>query len=159
EVADYFRRSDGALTWPSGLGPVATFGRDKKSGTTKLFRDFVGIPKDLPLMYSGVPEGQPGHEGYESTSQIVDQVRQTKGGMGFVGRAANLPATVKAIAIRPATGYSAFAPTRTTIQTMEYPMARELYLYTAQEPRSIAGDFIKFTLSPEGQRIADEAGF
>ena len=59
----------------------------------------------------------------------------------------------------PIVGYSAFVPNGTSIRTMEYAMARELYLYTKANMSPLASDFIRFCKSDAGHAVADEAGF
>jgi hypothetical protein len=58
----------------------------------------------------------------------LERLSHDVNGIGYVGRAANLPSSIKAISIRPAPGYSAFAPNPTPIRTTDYCMARELFL-------------------------------
>jgi phosphate transport system substrate-binding protein len=50
-------------------------------------------------------------------------------------------------------------PTAETIKDGSYELARKLYFYTFDEPTAGAEAFIEFTLSEEGQNIAEENGF
>lgn len=159
QVGAIFRLDPPALYWPNDFGRIQTYGRDAKSGTTKIFKYFAEIPDTASLVYSGLADGQEGRTGYEDTSKVVDSVRANKTGIGFVGRAASLPADVSPLGISPGPHYSAFWPSSATIRTMEYPMSRELFFYTHKDLRPAAADFIRFCLSDDGQAVAEEAGF
>jgi phosphate transport system substrate-binding protein len=154
---------------PGFNGEIKTFGRDNKSGTTECFREITGISKaleaagqkkDAAFPYTGPASSDLGYLGYEDTNTIVEKVRRDPLAIGFVGRAASLPPTVKALAIRPAPGISAFSPNGPTIRTREYCLARELYFYyRTGDLRPMAADFIGFCLDDKGQAIADDTGF
>jgi phosphate transport system substrate-binding protein len=167
QIKNIFGPNPGTTQWEANHAPINTYGRDIKSGTTESFRVFTGIDKALeaigrknaPIPYTGVPAGQDGYEGFEDTSKVIERLSHDVNGIGYVGRAANLPSSVKAISIRPAPGYSAFAPNPSTIRTMDYCMARELFFYTTNNPRPLASDFVRFCLEDAGQQVADEAGF
>ena len=168
QIKNIFGPNPTVKQWEGNQEPIHTYGRDTKSGTTESFRVFTGIDKALeaigkknnaPIPYTGIAPSEDGYEGFEDTSKVIERVSRDVNGIGYVGRAANLPSNVKAIRIRPAPDYSAFAPNPTTIRTMDYCMARELFLYTTNNPRPLASDFIHFCLGNAGQGVADEAGF
>jgi phosphate transport system substrate-binding protein len=149
-------------------GPIHTYGRDKKSGTTECFRERTGIDKLLASLgrdpkdripYSGPARGGPGYDGYEDTQKVIDSVRNDPQAIGYIGRAASNPPNVNVVRIRPADLYSAFSPTLTSIATMEYGMTRELYFYRRADARPLAAEFVKFCLSDRGQQVVNEAGF
>jgi phosphate transport system substrate-binding protein len=50
-------------------------------------------------------------------------------------------------------------PTIDNIKNGTYPLARKLYFYTLGDPSPGASAFIKYILSPDGQKIALENGF
>src|SRR5204862_7056254 len=79
--------------------------------------------------------------------------------IGYIGRAAGRPPGVKVLSIRAGETSSAFAPTKTSIATMEYSMSRELYFYLARNPRPLAKELVDFCLSDDGQKVASDAGF
>ena len=99
--------------------------------------------------------------GFDGNAAVIDKVSRDRGAIGYVGGGGNLlqDTRVKVLAIRPAPGYSAFVPNGTSIRTMEYAMARELYLYTKADMSPLASDFIRFCKSDAGHAVADEAGF
>lgn len=167
DLKNIFGPNPNMTRWDNG-NPIRTCGLDTSAGTTDLLRAFTGIDKALegqkrgrgsPIPYTGIPAGQPGGNGYEDTSKVIEKVATDPYAIGYVGHAANLPASVKVVAIRPALRYSAFTPTVTTIRTMDYCLARELYLYLPHGARPLAGEFIRFCLSEDGQAIVDDDGF
>ena len=46
-----------------------------------------------------------------------------------------------------------------TVLSKQYPLARELYMYTNGEPRGEVAKFIAFVKSAEGQKIVEKTGF
>lgn len=137
------------------LREIHTYGRNSDSGTTECMRVRTGIPKNLPTPFTG--EG--GREGFEDTQLVVDRVAANKHAIGYIGRAAVRPQGVRVVPIRAGAGSSAFAPSQTSIATMEYSMARELYFYSPRNPRPLAKQFLDFCLSDDGQKVASDAGF
>jgi len=167
ELKDIFGPNPSVTRWDDG-NPIRTYGRDTNSGTTDFFRAFTGIDKvleaqrrgkDSPIPYSGVPAGQPGHNGYEDTSKVIQKVAADPCAIAYVGHATNLPANVKVIAIRPSPRYSAFIPSALTVRTMDYCLARELYFYLPHGARPLAADFVRFCLAEDGQTVVDDDGF
>jgi phosphate transport system substrate-binding protein len=68
-------------------------------------------------------------------------------GMGYVN---NL---VKALQVNGITASAKTALSR------EYPMSRELYMYTNGEPQGDVAKYIAFVKSPEGQQVVAREGF
>lgn len=159
--------------WPEQPGhAIKTYGRDRKSGTTEVFRAITGIdaamkqkhldPKGA-LPYTGIPgEHDRGHLGFENTNAIIERVSRDPDGIGYVGRAANPYPGVKVLAVRAVDRGSAFKPNPQTIRTMEYAMARELYLYRSSDAQPLAKQFTAFCIDERpgrGQDVADTTGF
>ncbi|MCX5847024.1 MAG: phosphate ABC transporter substrate-binding protein, partial [Deltaproteobacteria bacterium] len=46
-----------------------------------------------------------------------------------------------------------------TALSKEYPVARPLYMYTNGQPTGEVANFIKFVLSPAGQKLVAKEGF
>jgi phosphate transport system substrate-binding protein len=167
DLKNIFGPKPSMTRWDDG-NPIRTYGRDTNSGTTDFFRAFTGIDKalenqrggkDSPIPYTGIPAGQPGRNGYEDASKVIEKVGIDPYGIGYVGHAANLPASVKVVAIRPGPRYSAFIPNPATIRTMDYCLARELYFYLPHGARPLAADFVRFCLTEDGQTVVDDDGF
>jgi phosphate transport system substrate-binding protein len=45
------------------------------------------------------------------------------------------------------------------VNTGEYPIARDLYMYTAGEPSATSRAYLDWILGPEGQAIVARLGF
>jgi phosphate transport system substrate-binding protein len=45
------------------------------------------------------------------------------------------------------------------VKSKTYPISRDLYVITNGQPTGLAGDFIRFIKSPEGQKIVADEGY
>jgi phosphate transport system substrate-binding protein len=50
-------------------------------------------------------------------------------------------------------------PTIATVNDKSYPIARDLYMYTSDEPTGAIGDYMNWVFSAEAQAIVAELGF
>jgi phosphate transport system substrate-binding protein len=50
-------------------------------------------------------------------------------------------------------------PTIANVKDLSYPMSRNLYVITNGKPTGLAGDFITYILSPDGQKIVADQGY
>jgi len=87
-----------------------------------------------------------------SNGAIVQTVSKNKYAIGYIGLG-YINKSVKPLKVN---GISA---TVETARTHQYPISRPLYMYTKGEPVGSVADFIKFALSPEGQKLVAESGF
>jgi phosphate transport system substrate-binding protein len=87
-----------------------------------------------------------------SNGTVVHAVSKTRYAIGYIG-IGYMHKTVKGIKVN---GIEASVH---TVLSGKYPVARPLFMYTDGEPGGIAGDFIKFLLSQEGQGIVKKEGF
>jgi phosphate transport system substrate-binding protein len=128
-------------------GEITVYARDNKSGTYDTFDALVLAGGKLT----------PTAKRFEDSAELTAAVAADPNGIGFIG----LPfiGPTKALAISDA-GAAPLLPTRFTVATEDYPVARRLYLYTPQpSPNRNVGRFIEFALSREGQAIVEQAGF
>ncbi|MDD1693074.1 MAG: phosphate ABC transporter substrate-binding protein, partial [Methanoregula sp.] len=65
---------------------------------------------------------------------------------------------VKALPIRY-DSQTIVAPTIDNIKSKTYPVSRDLYVITNGQPAGITGDFIRYILSPDGQKIVADEGY
>lgn len=65
----------------------------------------------------------------------------------------------KVLAVAPDEGATYVYPTTETGSDGSYPLARNLYMYTAGEPTGDVADYIDWIKGPEGQMIVSELGF
>jgi phosphate transport system substrate-binding protein len=126
--------------------PVVLYARDDKSGTYDTFKHLV--LGDKPLA--------PDAKRIEASDQLSDAVAADAAGIGFIG----LPyiRSAKAVMVQEA-GSVPLLPSPMTVSTEDYPLARRLYLYAPLNASVVARDFIDFSLSEEGQKIAQATGF
>jgi phosphate transport system substrate-binding protein len=128
---------------------ISVFRRDDQSGTTDTFKSLVLNLNRLSF--------SAGVSAFESSEAVSSKVAADPDAIGFIG----LPYVNRnrALAITSSCGISS-SPTRFTVKTETYPLARRLYLYTIGTPADpTARDFLQFALSDEAQPIVHEAEF
>ncbi len=87
-----------------------------------------------------------------SSGAVVQAVSKNRYAISYVG-IGYLNKSVKALTVN---GVPASAK---TALSKEYPIARSLYMYTNGQPEGVVADFIKFVLSPAGQKLVAKEGF
>ena len=85
--------------------------------------------------------------------QIAAEVAKNPNGIGYVGIAYIHADGIKVVPIDGST------PDKASVLSKKYPYARPTFYYTNGEPTGEAAKFIEFTLSADGQRIAERVGF
>jgi phosphate transport system substrate-binding protein len=93
-----------------------------------------------------------------SSEGIIAEVRQNPNAIGYDGLG-YVPHDVKKIAIAKSAGEPYVLPSVETVNDKTYPIARDLYMYTAGEPTGIIKEYLDWILSPEAQEIVLELGF
>ena len=136
-------------------------------GKTKNWKDLGGPKKRILVMSRDVNSGTydiweekilhkakitPNVQLQASNDTVVHAVSRNRYAIGYIS-IAYLNKTVKALKVN-----GIGASERTAISG-EYPVSRPLFMITNGEPSALAGDFIKFLLSSEGQKIVKEEGF
>ena len=123
-------------------GKIVVISRDVASGTFEVFKKIVlkgAKTRADALMLA-------------SNKAVATTVEKTPGAIGYVGLG-YISSKVKALAV------DGVEPTKETVVSGKYKLARPLYLYTDGKPTGLAKEFIDFVLSPEGQEIVDKIGF
>jgi len=87
-----------------------------------------------------------------SSGMIHQLVSKNKFAIGYIG-IGYLNNSVKALAV------NGVAATPGNALSGKYPIARPLYMYTDGQPKGATGNFLKFLLGPEGQKIVKKEGF
>jgi len=87
-----------------------------------------------------------------SSGAVVQAVSKNRYALAYVG-IGYINKSVKALTVN---GVQASAK---TALSKEYPVARPLYMYTNGQPTGEAANFIKFVLSPAGQKLVAKEGF
>jgi phosphate transport system substrate-binding protein len=125
---------------------ITVVGRDTASGTREFFWEHVmKKEKERDDMLE-----------MNSNGAVHDKVATTPSAIGYVGLG-YVDEEVKAIKI----WYNGklVEPTIENVKNGEYPIARNLNLFTKGGAKGLVKDFIDFILSEEGQQIVEEEGF
>jgi len=124
--------------------PIVVISRDTSSGTYETFHGLVMNGEEMGSKIEYV----------NSNPQAHARVKTTAGAIGYVG-IGFLDANVKALKI------DEVLPSRQTISTGQYPVARPLFMFTNGYPKlgSITYKFCSFYLSETGQEIIEAKGF
>lgn len=94
-----------------------------------------------------------------SSVGIVSEVRRNPNAIGYDGLGYVDPEHEKVIAIAAEEGSLFVEPTVETASAGEYPLARNLYMYTAGEPSGVLAEYLDWIMSAEGQAIVAQLGF
>lgn len=123
--------------------------RDNKSGTFDTFKALVLTPFKLDVSAAA--------RAFESSEALSEQVSRDPDAIGFVG----LPYVNRNVAVSIASSCGiTSSPSKFSIKTEEYPLARRLYLYTIgaiSDPT--LRELLQFTLSDQAQSTIQEAEF
>ena len=134
--------------------PIVLLSRESNSGTHVYFLEQVvrlGDKHDTTL-FSPNTLLMPSSEG------ISAEVRQNPNSIGYDGLGYVTPdQKTLAIAADPSGHY--VLPTIETVNSGDYPIARDLYMYTAGEPQGTIAEYLAWILSPGGQVSVIELGF
>jgi phosphate transport system substrate-binding protein len=132
---------------PGTNNQIVIVGRDSASGTRTYFDETV-LAKATPTQ--NMLEKN-------SNGAVLQTVAQTPGSIGYVS-IGFVSKDVKALPI----WYNAqtiIAPSISTVKDKTYPVSRDLYVITNGQPSGLAGDFIKYILSADGQKIVADEGY
>ncbi len=87
----------------------------------------------------------------DSTEAIIREIKKNPYAIGYGGMAFGPPEFHIQV--------NGINPSIENVRYDLYPLSRYLYLYTIQKPSGLAKEFIDWTISSEGQRIVELAGF
>jgi phosphate transport system substrate-binding protein len=132
---------------PGTNNQIVIIGRDSASGTRTYF--------DETVLLKATPTKQMLEK--NSNGAVLQTVAQTPGSIGYVSigfvskdvRA--LPIWYNANKIVPASIGN--------VKDKTYPVSRDLYVITNGQPSGLAGDFIRYILSADGQKIVADEGY
>ncbi|HEY8932709.1 MAG TPA: phosphate ABC transporter substrate-binding protein [Rariglobus sp.] len=124
-------------------GPISVYTRNTSSGTYSDFKDLAMKKRD----YAKSSQKMAGNE------QIVAEVAKNPNGIGYVGLAYDNAPGIKVLTV------DGGLPNKESVHAKKYPYARPTFYYTNGEPSGEAAKFLEFTLSDEGQKIAEKVGF
>ncbi|MGQ7246195.1 PstS family phosphate ABC transporter substrate-binding protein [Halomonas sp. V046] len=136
------------LAWPEG--PIHLYGRNAVSGTHALFRRLALCDGEFRVSVNASP----------GSAAVVAQVGEDPRGIGYAGLN-HLTSDVRTLAIGDPG--QAVSPSRQTLRSGRYPMARDLLLYVNHSPDkalpAAERAFLDLVLSPTGQAVVAELGF
>jgi phosphate transport system substrate-binding protein len=122
--------------------PIVVVSRDVSSGTYEVFKK---------LCLKGAAE-KSGSLMLASNQAVAQTVAQTPDAIGYVGLG-YLNNKVKALVVE-----NKIASVE-NVQAGNYPIARNLYMYTNGKPKGKVKAYLDFIMSNEGQKIVGELGF
>lgn len=134
--------------------PIVRLSRETNSGTHVYFLEQVirkGDKNDKTL-FSTTTLLLPSSEG------ISVEIRQNPNAIGYDGLG-YVTDDMKVIAIYSDISGQFVIPSPETVHSQEYPIARDLYMYTAGEPTEKISAYLEWILAPEAQLIVTELGF
>ena len=141
----------GELTnWKAVGGNDATiiiYGRENNSGTYAYFKEHVLQDEDFADRCQTLP----------GTASVVNAITKDINGIGYGGIA--WATTVKHAGVKVTDTTAAIHPTLEAVSNGTYPISRELYFFLRGAPSPEVKDFINWTLSPDGQKIAEAADY
>lgn len=131
---------------------VSLYGRNSVSGTYGVFRNLALGGGDFDgSRYQEMP----------GSSAVVQAIGEDRNGIGYSGIGYLTPGT-RAIKVG-ATTDTLFEPTPENAASGDYPLSRLLFLYINKNPNepldTLTAEFLRYTLSSEGQAIVERAGF
>ena len=122
--------------------PIVVVGRDSSSGTFECFQELV----------MGKTRVSPRALIQASNGGVVQAVSQNPNAIGYIG-VGYMSQETHALDINNVKPGMASAKDKT------WPIARDLFLFTAGDVKANAANLIKFMLSAEGQKDVQKAGF
>jgi phosphate transport system substrate-binding protein len=134
--------------------PIVRLSRETNSGTHVYFLETVLRmgEKDNKTLFSTDTLLLPSSEG------IINEVRQNPNAIGYDGLG-YVPRDLKMIPIARQPGEGYILPSIATVNDNSYPIARDLYMYTAGQPQGAVAAYLAWILSDEAQAIVAELGF
>jgi phosphate transport system substrate-binding protein len=136
---------------PNTNNQIVVVGRDSASGTREFFDTHPnGVLKGAAPTKSMLEKN--------SNGAVAQTIAQTPGAIGYVS-IGFVTSDVKALPIWSNDPKNAVAPTKENVLSGNYPMNRELFMFTNGQPTGLAKDFIDFIRSPDGQKIVDAEGY
>ncbi len=134
--------------------PIVRLSRETNSGTHVYFLEAVVRlgQKDNHTLFSPDTLLLPSSEG------ISAEVRQNPNAIGYDGLG-YVTEDMKVIAVGTSPEGPFWLPSVDTVNSGLYPVARNLYMYTAGEPSGLVLEYLTWILTPEAQEIVRALGF
>src|SRR3990172_2881508 len=134
--------------------PIVRLSRETNSGTHVYFLEAVvrrGQQDDRTL-FAADTLLLPSSEG------IAAEIAYNENAIGYDGLG-YVTDEMKVVAVGANPAGPFFLPSVETVNLGQYPIARDLYIYSAGRPSPQAGDYLAWILSPPGQALVASLGF
>jgi phosphate transport system substrate-binding protein len=134
--------------------PIVRLSRETNSGTHVYFLETVirlGSSTDKSI-FSADTLLLPSSEG------IISEVRDNPNAIGYDGLGYITP-EVKTLAVAKNIASPFVLPSVASVNSNQYPIARDLYMYTGKTPEGAVKAYLDWILSPEAQKIVQDLGF
>lgn len=134
--------------------PIVRLSRETNSGTHVYFLEEVLRlgEKDNKTLFSRDTLLLP------SSEVISAEVRHNPNAIGYDGLG-YVTEDLKVVAVASSPGGKYIFPSAETVNSGEYPVARDLYMYTVGEPIGAVKEYLEWIFSTEAQQIVVELGF
>jgi len=134
--------------------PIVRLSRETNSGTHTYFLEYVirqGNNSDNTI-FSPTTLLLPSSEG------IIAEVSDNPNAIGYDGLG-YITSTVKVLAVADKGSEQFVLPSVDTVNKKQYPISRDLYMYTPGEDSAEVLEYIDWILSADGQSIVQQLGF
>jgi len=134
--------------------PIVRLSRETNSGTHVYFLEEVVRlgDKENKTLFSPNTLLMPSSEG------IGAEIRQNPNAIGYDGLG-YVTEDMKVLGVASTASGEFILPSIDTVNNGQYPIARDLYMYTREEPSGSIKTYLDWILSPEAQMIVTELGF
>jgi len=134
--------------------PIVRLSRETNSGTHVYFLENVIRLGDAQseTLFSVDTLLLPSSEG------ITAEIRQNPNAIGYDGLG-YVTAETKVVAVGTSLEGPFIYPSPETVNSNLYPIARDLYMYTAGQPSGEIKEYLEWILSPQAQEIVNKLGF
>jgi phosphate transport system substrate-binding protein len=134
--------------------PIVKLSRETNSGTHVYFlEEVIRLGEaDNQTLFSPDTLLLPSSEG------IVAELRVNPNAIGYDGLG-YVPPDLKVVAVAKQPGGPYVKPSVETVNNATYPIARDLYMYTAGEPSGAVKTYLDWIMSSEAQQIVTKLGF
>lgn len=126
--------------------PITLYGRENSSGTYVYFKEEV-VKGDYAANCQTLP----------GTAAVVNAVKKDKNGIGYGGAA--YASGIMICKVKKDENSKGYVASLETVKSGIYPISRYLYMYVRTEPVGEIQKYIKWILSPAGQKIVSEVGY
>jgi phosphate transport system substrate-binding protein len=134
--------------------PIVRLSREVNSGTHVYFRDTVIRlgDKNNKTLFATDTLLLPSSEG------IISELRLNPNAIGYDGLG-YVPSDLKMVAVAKDASGPYVLPSIATVNDKSYPVARDLYMYTAGQPSGAVKTYLDWIVTPEAQSIVADLGF